>query len=151
MTSEEKTMTAATSKPTSAPVVTPVSVRPYDGIGSNEWSFMYDGPFSPTDVGTCAMCTAASRGACPVQGHNNQALHCSSCQAVRHGHCHNHCGVAKALAEHGNTHVLGPKDQVTFGIVSKTILDAAGALKGSNVYVKAVATESRVSLDIFAR
>jgi hypothetical protein len=143
-------MTAATSKPVGNVAPSPLSTKPpYDGTGPSEWAFQYDGPVSATDVGTCAMCTAASRGQCPK--HETPALHCSSCQAARHKHCHNHCGIARALAEHPNTHVLGTKDQATFGIVQKAITDAASALTGTNVYVKALGTDGRISLDIFTR
>jgi hypothetical protein len=134
---------------TSAPVTTPTATKLYDGSGPNEWSFTYDGPVSPSDVGSCDMCTAVSRGACPTKGH--PALHCSSCQALVHGHCHNHCGISRALAEHPNHHVMGPKDAVTFGLLSKAILDTSSALTGTSVYVKAVVNETRISLDIFAR
>jgi hypothetical protein len=134
-----------------APVVSPVAVKPYDGSGPNEWSFVYDGPMIPQDVATCDMCTAASRGACPTRGHNNETLHCSSCFAAKVKHCHNHCGIGRALAEHANTHVLGPADQVTFALVQRTIVEAVPQLRGENVYVKAVATERRVSLDILTR
>jgi hypothetical protein len=70
------------------------------------WSFTYDGPVEPVDDRNCQLCNAAAMQKCPkdAASHGSDPSACSTCYAVRIGHCPNHCGVVRQLEEHFAEH-----------------------------------------------
>jgi hypothetical protein len=103
------------------------------------WSFTYDGPVEAEDSRLCELCNAASSKVCGKASlqHGPTPDSCASCDAAKHGHCANHCGLAAALSKHEELHKV--ESQETFDLVSGAVVQYVEALPSDvkRIYVKA--------------
>jgi hypothetical protein len=110
------------------------------------WAFTYDGPILATDDRGCDHCNAASMKKCPKgpTQHGPHPAGCSTCYAARVGYCPNHCGIQRALGEHGNDHAIHDDHLSAFDVATKVIIDYAKGVKdGARVTVKAHAHQDQ--------
>jgi len=127
-----------------------------DNPGSG-WSFLYEGPIKPIDNRNCELCNAASMKKCGKddQRHGqNKPNHCSSCQAARVGHCHNHCGIDLAMAMHTQLHKLSESEVKSFEQVKLMIIGYLMTLpnggEGKSIYAKVNNDQERPNWPLFA-
>ena len=120
------------------------------------WSFNYEGPVNKIDNRNCVMCNAVASKECgktEIQHGTNGKTNCSSCQAARHGHCHNHCGILVALEEYTNTHELNEKEKVSFEIYKKTVQQYLSSMPDGKyrIELKASVDQERKDWPLFAQ
>lgn len=118
------------------------------------WVFHYDGPIGATDDRNCELCNAAASGKCgkmgdpvrhgsetPQSGPEPWLKHCASCHAARMGYCHNHAGIAAALAKHteqttGAGHVIHPEQKDAWSAAQAHILTLVSGLPAGVKFVR---------------